>query len=52
MTAASVVVVTLAGCRKHTATGDPTADWFADHRKDLDTVRVLLEKVPTKTEPG
>ena len=38
-----VTAVVLASCRKHTpSTGDPTADWFADHRKDLDTVRAML----------
>jgi hypothetical protein len=38
-----VIAVVLASCRKHAAgTGDPTADWFADHRKDLDAVRAML----------
>ena len=39
-----VIAMVLASCRKHVAsTGDPTAaDSFADHRKDLDTVRAML----------
>jgi hypothetical protein len=38
-----VTAVVLASCRKHTpSTGDPTADRFAAHRKDLDTVRAML----------
>ena len=39
---ASVAAVACVACRKHTSRGDPTADWFHDHRKDLDTVRAML----------
>ena len=42
VTSLSIAVV-LASCRKHTtSTGDPTADWFSEHRKELDTVRAML----------
>lgn len=32
----------LAACPKRSRTGDRTADWFTDHRKDLETVRAML----------
>jgi hypothetical protein len=39
---AVALLAVLAGCPKRSKTGDPTVDWFTDHRKDLDTVRAML----------